>query len=176
VDGIFLTSFCLKMPRLVKAMTALPTDSNNEAAALPANSNNKSNAEEVIYDLELEEPTPKKQRIKQHGIKTKNSKKTIVSASRPRNEEEKKKLKKSVNMLGYINLPRGRPTKASTPHSQSSESRLRWIKNRLSMLLCPCHCQQKSAQPTRIGMRECPRWLWTLLCNQCCGMAMLIMR
>jgi CTP synthase (UTP-ammonia lyase) len=34
VDGIFLTSFCLKMPRLDKAMTALPTDSNNEAAAL----------------------------------------------------------------------------------------------------------------------------------------------
>ena len=64
------------MPRLDKAMTALPTDSNNEAAALPANSNNKSNAEEVIYDLELQEPTPKKQRIKQHGIKTKNSKKT----------------------------------------------------------------------------------------------------
>jgi len=109
------------MPRLVKAMMVLPTDSYNEAAASPSNSNNKSNAEEVIYDLELEEPTPKKQRIKQHGIKTTNSKKTIVSASRPRNEEEKEKLKKSVNMLGYINLPRGRPTKASTPHSQSSD-------------------------------------------------------
>jgi hypothetical protein len=32
-------------------------------------------------------------------------KNTIVSASRPRNEEEKEKLKKSGRMLGYINLP-----------------------------------------------------------------------
>jgi hypothetical protein len=49
------------MPRPVEAMAALPTNFNNEAAALPADSNNKSNAEEVICDLELEEPTPKKQ-------------------------------------------------------------------------------------------------------------------
>ena len=86
------------MPRLVEAAAAaLPTDSNNEAAAaLQANSK------------ELEEPTPKKQRIKQHGIKTKSSKQTIVSASRPRNEEEKEELKKSGSMFGYINLPRGR--------------------------------------------------------------------
>jgi hypothetical protein len=98
------------MPRLVEAAAAaLPTDSNNEAAALQANSK------------ELEEPTPKKQRIKQHGIKTKSSKQTIVSASRPRNEEEKEELKKSGSMFGYINLPRGRPTKASASPSQSSD-------------------------------------------------------
>ena len=70
-DSNFLTSFCLKMPRPVEVMAALPTDSNNEAAALLADSNNKSNSEEVIYNLEPEEPTPKKQRIKQHGINTK---------------------------------------------------------------------------------------------------------
>ena len=65
------------MLRPVEAVAAYPTDSNNEAAALPADSNNKSNAEEVIYDLELEEPTQKKQRIKQLGIKTKSSKRPL---------------------------------------------------------------------------------------------------
>ena len=122
------------MPRLVEvAAAALPTDSNNEAAAFQANSK------------ELKEPTPKKQRIKQHGIKTKSSKQTIVSASRPRNEEEKEELKKSGSMLGYINLPRGRPTKASAPTSQSSDVTAEIDQEPSEYASAPCHCQRKSA-------------------------------